>query len=394
MTYLVVIIFTFIHLLMYGAYSYRRKNYINELSFIFGLSFLTLYFLPLIYIIQFNPEHVLSYGFLINYFLLFVSHFIYFFVMSYVKLPKKFLFNYTQPKNNLFLVVFLCFLMIIIFFSLNQVIHVQNLLEISPREHYASTRTNAGFAFIIFTLLSISLCISLFVIKSNYLKIGMTVLLCFSAYFLGTKSSLLSLIMIIIFYLNFSTNIRLKLAHIFYFLVLIFFAILYLQLFQDKLFNYSRYADYTFNAEYIINNVKTGSYGRLFIEDNFFSRVPRIFFESKPVFFGSSELSLAVNEKQTLSLQGSPAVSMGKIYAEFQLLSFVIIIISTFFNALLLKYFSWSLKKYFNLPNFILFLYFAGVSLIQVPPATTLPEVFFLAFIIHLLRLIKPKKNV
>lgn len=394
MTYLVVIIFSFIHLLMYSAYSYRRKNYINELSFIFGLSFLMSYFLPLIYIIQFDPEHVLSYGFLINYFLLFVFHFIYFFVMSYVKLPEKFLFKYTQPKNNLFLVVLLCFLVIIILFSLNQIIQVQNLLGISPREYYASTRTNAGLAFIIFTLLATSVCISLFVIKSKYIKIAVTVLLFLFAYFLGTKSSLLSLIMIIIFYLNFSTDIRLKLAHIFYFLVLIFFAMLYLQLFQDKLFYFSRYSDYIFNAEYIINNVKTGSYGRLFIEDNFFSRVPRIFFESKPVFFGSSELSFLVNEKQTLSLRGAPAVGMGKIYAEFQLLSFVIIIISTFLNALLLKYFSSSLKKYLNLPNFILFLCFAGVPLIQVPPAVTFPEVFLLAFMIHLFCLVKLKKNV
>lgn len=384
MALITISLFGLLHLIIFFIYSEKKNNFINPLTYIFGISFLTSYFLPAIYLFKFDINYNISFGLIINYLLLFTEFFIYFLTLSYIKVPDYEIFrSSTNRKNLIFYLLFYFFLIVILFYTGNIILD-QFQSNLTPREYYSLTRQSSQSLFILSFSILIFFIISLIYLKSPIYKFLIFCFLFFGSFFLGTKSSLVSLIMVYLFSFTFQSKLRINLKKISIITLFIFVAISLSPFLQKQIINLSKYSDYIFNAEFLINNSTKHSYGKFFIEDNFYSRIPRKLFEYKPFFFGSQELSYIVNPSQTISMEGSPSLGKGKIYYEFGLFSFLVIILITFFKAYCLKYFSKIISKNYNAPNFILFLYFAGISIIQVPPAWVLPEVFIIAYLIHL----------
>ena len=395
MTLNFILFFGFLHSLMFLFYSLKKKNFINPLFIIFGLTFFTYFFFPVIYIIKYDTGHSFSYGLLATYILIFITHLTYLLVMLFYKVPRIKFLKIHHIKKNLFISLILGIIFIVLVYYFIEIIHFQSINNLSPRDFYAQTRQSAGLGFIVSTIMVFFLIVVLLNFKSNFLKLIVLILLFYSSLYVGSKSIIFTFTGIVLFYLSYKNNLRINFVHIVIIgLIFIIFSF-YNQNFTSKLLAFSLYSDYVWNSEYIINNINSYTYGSLFVEDNFYSRIPRFLYDSKPIFFGSSELSMMVNEKQVLSMQGSPSLGYGKIYAEFGIFSFPLIFLVTLFNAFFLKLFSNSVKENLSIAHFILFLYFAKLPIIQVPPAWVLPEIIILssiAYYIYKLRIGTYKK--
>ena len=387
MVYFFLTLFSIPKLFFFYAYSKREKNYLNPLLIIFIFPLITCYFLPALNILFLRNEFELTYGFFV-----FFGLFLVYDLVIFLILFSKRNFNFETFKNksnnhNPFSILSITLILISILF-IALIFKETILIGISPREFYTLSRFGGGhYYFISSSLLLISITFSLF-LNNKIISSFLYIFILLSIFMLGSKTSFFNVFFITIFYLIYIKKISffdLK----FPLIILISSILLIISIyFNNSLSDFPVtsliYSDFTFNGIFLIDNFIDHGYGVRFFEDNFYSRIPRLLFEFKPIYFGSQEFSFFINEKQSLYFSGYPSYSIAYYYAEYGLYSFLIIGMVAFFKGFFLKLFSENVYKSPNISNFVLFLYLSGIKIINVPPAWTFIETFILAMLFYL----------
>jgi hypothetical protein len=140
------------------------------------------------------------------------------------------------------------------------------------------------------------------------------------------------------------------------------------------------YADYVRNAMLVIDDDQGARYyGRLALENEVYSRIPRALMPDKPKDFGPFLLAKKYAPGSYRAGEGAPAFDLGFQYADFGPLSAVYLCFLSGFAAWIVSSVLFQLRNWPNPGTFIVFLYVAGVGVITAGAAYYLPEALFLA---------------
>jgi hypothetical protein len=258
-----------------------------------------------------------------------------------------------------------------------------------PREIYMRTRTGYGIEFFGSSLL-MYLALITYLFKRKKSLSGGVVLggICIALIYLhGSKGELLELIEIFILYRVYI----LRRAVTFASAVASIGAIALVGCLSFALFegltnvgelavSMAGYSDYTQNAILVIDNPNGQFFwGRLTLEDEIYTRIPRLIMPNKPKDFGSFKLASIYYPEWFQGDTGSPAFGIGEQYADFGVFAIILIslwsVLSGWVAALLVA----SLRRRPEPGRFVVLLFFSGVDIIPLGSGYLLPETIVLA---------------
>lgn len=268
-------------------------------------------------------------------------------------------------------------------------------LILSPREIYMRTRSGYGHMFFVSTALTyIAFVLMLFKQQSfrgeKLLFFTACVLLCLMH---GSKGQVVVLLMIAVMYwamakgkqismlrgLTLATLFAVGLGSMFY-----FFQWRHSDSADGVFMLMSSYADYNRNAMMLIDDpTLEPQYGRLTVEQNIYTRVPRVLYPAKPKDWGTFWLAKRYYpvwfEKET----GAPSFGiMGVPYADFGKFAILYLMVWAALGGVLLKIFVTRLREYRSPCDFIAVLFLCGVSIIPGGVGYMLPEHLVLAILV------------
>ncbi len=242
----------------------------------------------------------------------------------------------------------------------------------TPRRIYELTRTGYGLSFFTSNLLAL---LSLLFCLYSYNRYKLLIFISFSLsliviYLHGSKTAILSIFLIYVLYKSSISNKTYNLKYVFIFVSLI---ALLMSMFFWLTFNIeitqvflamAGYSDYTRNAILLYEKSIDFEMGRLLIETEFYSRVPRALFPDKPNDFGYLELAKIYFPEAFYLNQGAPSFGFGSYYADFGYLTHIIISILFFFKGTLVGMFRNQLRIDGGAYIFVPFIFLAGVELL------------------------------
>lgn len=259
-----------------------------------------------------------------------------------------------------------------------------------PRRIYELTRTGYGIYFypsLMFSLLA-SIC-SFFILNEKKLLallcLAVNVILIFLH---GNKGPIFSIFIAFILYLSYiqEKNIKfiflIKSFFIISLVVVCFFAYTYKG--GNPIENMAYYSDYTRNAVLIAHSNFDFMYGRLMLESELYSRIPRVLWPSKPDDFGALYLAKVFYPEAFYRNQGAPAFGYGEYYADFGYFTPVWLIISGLFKGIIAKYFANKTQQHKSAHYFIMFLFCIGVGIIPVSMGWLFPEHVVVAVMVYI----------
>ncbi|SEG33177.1 hypothetical protein SAMN05421819_2543 [Bryocella elongata] len=151
----------------------------------------------------------------------------------------------------------------------------------------------------------------------------------------------------------------------------------------DTLVSVSDYADYVRNAMLVIDDPHGRIYyGRLMLENEFYSRVPRAILPDKPKDFGPFLLAKIYNPASYRLDEGTGAFDLGVTYADFGPCALLAVCAYSALAAFLMSTLAWKLRRGAGPGVFIAFLYLAGVGIIPISGPFYLPESILLGVIV------------
>jgi len=269
----------------------------------------------------------------------------------------------------------------------------------NPRQIYEQTRTGYGvYFFLSTTLCYLALTLFLFRRRIRKLELALFTIICLVFLWLhGSKNQMLVVIFILATY---SVYVRRSRISLFRFAIFgTFLAVVALGLFLltspyivlggRGLEGIAGYSDYTRNGMLVIDSDVAPLYGRLTLEQEFYSRVPRPLFPDKPNDFGALYLAEHFYPEKFLNNQGAPAFSFGPALADFGVLALPLLLVANLLAGVLLKIFMTGLRRYGDPGNFTLVLFVCGLPLIPIAGAFLLPETFMLAVVANILHRIR-----
>jgi hypothetical protein len=130
-------------------------------------------------------------------------------------------------------------------------------------------------------------------------------------------------------------------------------------------------------------------YGRLSLEQQVYSRIPRQIFPGKPNDFGVLYLAKHFFPEAFQQGSGAPAFSFGPELADFGVLTLPIVFVFYLIGGILLRFFMTGLQRYQDPGSFVLVLYLCGLSMIPVPSSFMLLETVVLGAFLNLLNAIQ-----
>ena len=247
--------------------------------------------------------------------------------------------------NHRYRLASLAFSVLALLFYLPVLIEFKEYL-LQPRRIYELTRTGFGIYFypsLMFSLIA-SIC-AFFVYKRHKFFAFMILSLNIALIFLnGYKGPIFSIFIAFILYLSYIENRKIKLMFLFKSFAAIslivtgFFAYTYAG--GNPLENMAYYSDYTRNAVLIAHSDFDFMYGKLMLESEVYSRIPRVLWPSKPDDFGALYLAKVFFPDAFYRNQGAPAFGYGEYFADFGYLTPLWLITSGIFKGILAKYFS------------------------------------------------------
>lgn len=271
-------------------------------------------------------------------------------------------------------------------------------LILSPRAIYMKTRTGYGHMYFVSTALTyIAFVLILFKKRSfpgeKVLFFAVSASLCLMH---GSKGQVVVLLLIALIYRAIACNNRVSLVR--GVVLATTFAVglgSMFYLFQwrhsentDGLFMLmSSYADYNRNAMMLIDDpFMEPQYGRLTVEQNVYTRVPRVLYPAKPKDWGTFWLARKYYpvwfEKET----GAPSFGMlGVPYADFGRFAILYMMAWAALGGMLLRLFVIRLREYRSPADFVVVLFLCGVSIIPGGLGYMLPEHLIIAIVIALL---------
>ena len=263
-----------------------------------------------------------------------------------------------------------------------------------PRLIYTSTRTGWGPIFFV----SILLCDIAFVLflfkakKSIFTQIIFWVSCPLLLYLHGTKGSILSLALV---YVLFRVNVQnkpfgfTKAFGVGLVLITVFIAIFAVFRRADNdtslLLSIAGYSDYDRNGMNVIDHPMPGYpfLGRIALEQEFYTRIPRAVMPNKPKNFGPFLLAEYYFPSWFESDTGSPAFGIGARYADFGPFT---LIIEPLLNGIIFAFASGIARvnqKLKRIDLFIVMLFFSGITLLPVGTGFLLPETLCFAWLVQ-----------
>lgn len=253
---------------------------------------------------------------------------------------------------------------------------------LNPRAIYEQTRSGFGVNFFLSTMLAtLGFVLYLFKTRSE-LRRAVFYLICTGLSLAhGSKSAVLFLGMIWLLHRRYADGHRLPLKQALPLLLLMAAALAGLFYFFSTgieiadLANYIiGYSDYTSNGLMVMHADKPALFGRLFFEDNVYSRVPRVLFPGKPKDFGTFYLAKLYFPESFELDQGVPAFGVGLTYADFKWLTLPILCAGAVFMGMLTKTYRNALARFRQPGDFVVFLFLCGAPVLSVGAGVLLPE--------------------
>jgi hypothetical protein len=265
----------------------------------------------------------------------------------------------------------------------------------NPRQIYEQTRSGYGVYFFLSTTLCY-LALILLLFKRRLRKFELTgfILVCLVFLWLhGSKNQMLLVFFILSAHWVYVRKRRISLARFAVYggflavigLVLFLLTNPLLLLGGGGLQGIARYSDYTRNGMLIIDTDLGPLYGKLTLEQELYSRVPRQLFPNKPKDFGGLYLAAHYYPDEFNLDNGAPAFSFGPALADFGVLALPVLMIENLLAGILLKIFVTGLRRFADPGNFTLTLFASGLTLIPVSTNFVLPESMALAIVISLI---------
>ena len=269
----------------------------------------------------------------------------------------------------------------------------------NPRQIYEQTRTGYG----IYSYTSVALCMMAFILLLFKRRLGAIELSSFTLICMvflwahGNKGPMLTLMFILLMYLVYQKKYEFPVGR---FILLggalaIFGLGLFLLTNPGLLLDnagfegLAGYSDYTRNGMMVIDSDIAPLYGRLTLEQEVFSRIPRQIFPGKPTDFGSFYLAKHFFPAAFAQNVGDPAFSFGTLLADFGPLALPIIFVLYLSGGIFLRVFMTGLRQYRDPGNFMLVLYSCGLSVIPLSGTFLLLETIVLATFMNLLNSIR-----
>jgi hypothetical protein len=373
-----------------GAYifvSRREGSYLNVLTPSFAISIPAYYLLPLFYTNAFGADY---------------SSYAYFYVYSTLAIENVvFAYVYTRPKAPLVRLPFEYGysnfgLMGFVALTAAVLLYLPVLLEfpqyiLDPRQIYSQTRTGFGVNFYISATLAYLAVVLILFSKRSFLVKALVVLVSGLVLSLhGSKGQVLSLIFLVMIFEIYVMGRRFKLMPAL--LASAGIAVVGLGLFAatmvlggplEAVEAISEYSDYTRNAMLVIDSHFPIQYGRLTLESNIISLIPRAVMPSKPKNFGGLYLDDEFYPDSMDADAGAPAFGIGVQYADFGVLAIVYL---GFFAALrgwLAHLFVHRLRLTRHPADFVLVAFLADVSLFPIGAGWLLPETIVVAILLR-----------
>jgi len=384
---IVVIASLLVSLRAYVVVSKREGSYINILTPSFFVGVPAYYLLPLVYAKWFGTEAT-PYAYVYVYAALAVESvvFAYFYTRrstSVLRLP----FSYAHDNFGWLGFAFL---------TLAVLLYVPVLLQFSdyiwdPRRIYEQTRTGFGTNFYISSSLAyLAVILILFSKRSIAVKVFVVVgsVLILSLH--GSKGQVLSLLFLLVLFEVYVKGRKLRLmpalivgAGLTIVGIALFVATMVLGSPLEALESISQYSDYTRNAMLVIDSNIPRQYGRLTLESNIVSLIPRALMPSKPKNFGPMYLDEQFYPESLDEDAGSPAFGVGVQYADFGVFAIAYLAFFAAFRGWLAQIFVKRLKLTRHPADFIVVAFLADITLFPIGAGWLLPETIAVAILIR-----------
>ncbi|HFE8594425.1 TPA: O-antigen polymerase [Citrobacter freundii] len=312
------------------------------------------------------------------------------FVISYLYSQRKEIVSVTKAgRETKYVFSSILFTLLAFVFYLPVLIDFREYI-LSPRRIYELTRTGYGIYFypsLMFSLVA-SICAFFTYKKSKLFCFALVLINCILIFLHGNKGPIFSIFISFIIYLSYIENKRIR----FMFLVKSFAVIavivtaFFAYTFADgnPIENMANYSDYTRNAVLVASSNFDFMYGKLLMESEVYSRIPRAIWPSKPDDFGALYLAKVFFPEAFYRNEGAPAFGYGELYADFGLFTPVWLIVSGVFKGVLAKYFSNKTQETKSAHYFIMFLFCIGISVIPVSMGWLFPEHLMVALMVYM----------
>ncbi|CAN7245351.1 hypothetical protein [Massilia sp. LjRoot122] len=255
----------------------------------------------------------------------------------------------------------------------------------NPRRIYVATRSGYGLSYFGSMLLCyIFLVLALFHEKlSSISKLGALVITVVFAYLHGSKGQVIAAVFIWVYYYFVARQRQVKFRGFLIFALISFLlggSLFYFMLDSVELTELfgiiAGYADYSRNAVMLVDNETVTYFGRLTLEDNIYSRVPRAIFPDKPKDFGAFLLSMKYFPQAFLLDEGVPSFGIGIYYADFSVFCIPFLAFCNFVGGVITRGFVTRLKIYRSPVDFLVVLFMSGITLLPIGSGYLLPEHF------------------
>jgi hypothetical protein len=367
----VLLLSLFVSLGTYVFLSRREGSYLNILTLGFITSVPSNYLLPLFFTRVFGTE-ASPYAFIYIYVTIAAVNVV--FVYAYTRpLRKLFRLPFRYSYHNFDVLAF-GFLAVALLMYLPVLLQFPEYL-LSPRQIYEHTRTGFGINFYISsTFAYLAVILVLFSGRSRRVK-GLVVLASAAVLALhGSKGQMLTLVCLIALFEVYVRGRKLKFfpsliaaVALGFFVILMFAATMSLSDSPiEVLEEVSQYSDYTRNAMLVIDSHFPLQYGRLAVESQVIGRIPRLLMPNKPKSFGGAYLDEQFYPESMDADAGAPDFGIGVQYADFGALAIVYLAAFAMLGGWLARVFLVRLRQSHHPADFLLFAFFAGVSIFPI----------------------------
>ena len=393
----IVAIALLLNVIAYCIFSLKTKSWLNILTPQFLLTMPVIFLFEFIHL-SYNVENGSDLGYLIVYLIYTLPLLAFVFSYLYVS-PIKFFVNIKIDIESSIPVTLGFMIFAVLLYS---PILVQFAGDIfNPRAIYTATRTGFGLGYYGSAILCYIFFILVLFNQKLAVKYKIAALLfsMFFAYLHGSKGQILTIIFIGMMYYIVNSMVRVKFFVIIAIFVLfgafgasIFYSMSVGVEPKDLLLIMAGYSDYSRNAVMLIDVNNHLEFGRIFLEDNFFSRIPRAIYPDKPTDYGSFALALKYFPASFYLNEGVPSFGVGVLYADFGISAVFFSAMGGFLNGIVSRTLMARLRIYKNPADFILLCFMSGIILIPIGAGNLLPEHFILAMLV--LFLLKKRKPV
>ncbi|HEX7689418.1 MAG TPA: hypothetical protein VF453_17035 [Burkholderiaceae bacterium] len=258
---------------------------------------------------------------------------------------------------------------------------------LSPRSIYEQTRTGYGLYFFLSTMLAmLGFVLYLFKTRSVARRLGFAAMCMLLSLSHGSKGLVIYLTLLWLLHWRYADGRRVPLrmaaallgglSAVLVVLFYLFSSGVELGELAASMFGYS---DYTANGLMIVDDDKPALWGRIFFEDNVYSRIPRAIFPDKPKDFGSFLLAEIYFPESFELDQGVPAFGVGATFADFKWFSLPILCLANYLLGLLVRSLRNALARFRHPADFVVLAFLSGVPLLSVGVGFLLPEHMLLA---------------